>query len=80
MTVVHRITGYDKRSEFIAQEFDVPSGRIGEVREIAGVSPEVDEIVGAYPLDPVAAQLVMDRFHFGMWIDLCDWFFEPFSL
>ena len=73
MNTVHRITGYDKQSEFIVQEFDIPSDRISEVRELANVDPHVGDIVGAHPLDRSAAQTVEDRFHFGMWVDRCDW-------
>lgn len=80
MNAVHRITGYDKQSEFIVQEFDIPSDRISEVRELANVDPHVGDIVGAFPLDRSAAQTVEDRFHFGMWVDRCDWFFEPFAV
>ena len=80
MTIVHRITGYDKKTEIIAQEFDFPSDRITELRELANIDPRIGEIVGAYPLDVSAAQIVKDRFKFSMWIDRCDWFFEPFAV
>ncbi len=80
MTIVHRVTGYDKKTEVIAQEFDVPVDRLAELRELANVNSRVVEIVGAYPLDRSSAQIVKDRFQFGMWIDRCDWFFEPFAL
>ncbi len=80
MTIVHRVTGYDKTTEIIAQEFDVPSDRIAELRKLANVDPRIREIVGAYPLDQSAAQVVRERFNFGMLIDRCDWFFEPFVM
>lgn len=80
MTIVHRVTGYDKTTEIIAQELDIPSDRIAELRELANIDPRIGEIVGAYPLDWSAAQIVKDRFDFGMFIDRCDWFFEPFAL
>ena len=51
MNVVHRITGHDKQSEFMVQEFDIPSNRISEVRELADVDPHVGDIVGTYPLN-----------------------------
>ena len=37
MTIVHRVTGFDKTTAIIAQEFDVPSDRIAELRELANV-------------------------------------------
>ena len=80
MTIVHRVTGYDKTTEIIAQEFDVPSDRIAELRELANVDPRVEAIAGAYPLNRSAAQVVKDRFNFGMFIDRCDWFFEPLAV
>ena len=79
MSVVHKITGYDKKTEIITQEFCVPDDRIAEIRELARVDPRASEIVGAYPLEREAAVTIQERFNFGMWIDRCDWFFEPFS-
>jgi hypothetical protein len=53
-----KLTGYDKRTEFMAVEFDVPSEAVKYAREIANV-PETDPgILGAYPLSFDQAVLI----------------------
>jgi len=51
MSIVHRVTGYDKRTERLAYEFKVPEYYVPEMRTMAQVAPEDTEAAGAYPLD-----------------------------
>ncbi len=80
MNVVHKVTGYDKATERLAFEFDVPASDIPEMRDIAHVEPSDLGVVGCYPLDANAARFVASRFNLPMAIDRCDWFFEPFAV
>jgi len=79
MTAVHRITGYEKRTERLEIEHDVPPERLNEIRQLAHVPPEDSGAVGAYPLDPHAAGLVALKLDKPLNVDAYDWFLEPFA-
>lgn len=80
MNVVHRITGYDKGSERLEFEFDVPAERMLEVRRIAHVDPEDVEAAGSYPLDLEATRVVSGYLGLPMHVEKYVWFFEPFAV
>jgi len=74
MSIVHRVTGYDKRTERLAYEFKVPEYYVPEMRTMAQVAPEDTEAAGAYPLDSDTAHFLAGQFNFAMAVDRCDWF------
>lgn len=81
MNVVHRVTGYDRETEFLDREFEVPHDRLAEIREIARVPvPSGEEQVGCFLLDRAAAAAIADRFAFAMNLDRYDWFLEPIAV
>jgi hypothetical protein len=56
-----KLTGYDKRSEFLSVALPVPPNVIGEARRIAGV-PETDpDILGVYPLTAQQAAAIASK-------------------
>ena len=79
MSTVHRVTGYDKRTELLAFAFDVPAGHLTELRRLANVDPADDEAIGSYPLDAATARTVAHRLNLPMAVERCDWFLEPVS-
>jgi hypothetical protein len=79
MNAVHRITGYDKRSERLALEYAIPDERLSEVRELARVPREDADAAGSYPLDPEAASIVGLKIDKPLNVDAYDWFLEPFA-
>ena len=80
MSTVHRVTGYDKRTELIAYQFDVPADRMTEIRHLAKVDPRDAEAAGSYPLDTTAAHMIAHDLNLPMAMDRCDWFLEPVSI
>jgi len=59
MTAHHRLSGYNKSTELLATEIDVPDQWLRSVIDVAGVDPSQDpEALGAYPIaDDKLAQL-----------------------
>ena len=45
--VVHRLTGYDRDTELLAIEHEIPQKDISRVKEIAGVGPDDPDAVGS---------------------------------
>ena len=79
MSVVHRVTGYDKTSERLEQEWDVPHDLLRDIRALAHVPPQDQEAAGAYPLDPSVIRDVARAMRVEMSVDRYDWFLEPFA-
>ena len=79
MNIVHRVTGYDKRTEMLSYQFDVPQERLSEVRDLARVAPDDDVALGSYPLDNSVARTIAGKLNLPMIIERCDWFLEPFA-
>ena len=77
MSIVHTVTGYDKRTERAAIEHVVPDEAFDDVRGLAGV-PETDrDAIGSYPLDARAAWAIATRLAASMNVDRYDWVLEP---
>jgi hypothetical protein len=76
---VHRLTGYDKNTELLAVERDVPAKHINRVKEIARVGPDDPDAVGSYPLDRDQAERI--AYLLGTKIDArsYNFFLEPFA-
>ena len=80
MTVVHRMTGYDKRTERLEIEHDIPAERFSDVRALAHVPIEDEDAAGSYPLDASAARQLGWTLDKPVNLDLYDWFVEPFAV
>ena len=50
MSIMYKVTGYDRKTGRLAAFYDVPFRRLPSIRKVAGVSP-LDDGLGAYPLD-----------------------------
>jgi hypothetical protein len=79
MSAVHRITGYEKRSERLEIEHDIPPERLNEIRQLARVPADGAGAFGAYPLDSDMARMVGLKLDKPLNVDAYDWFLEPFS-
>jgi hypothetical protein len=79
MTVIHRVTGYDKRTELLEVEYDVPEQKFSAIREIVQVPLDDPQAVGSYPLDADAVQQVGRKLDRVLSADAYDWFLEPFA-
>lgn len=79
MNAIHRITGYDKRSERLEIEHDIPPDRLPDMRQLANVPPEDEDAIGVYPLDADAVRKVALKLDKPLNIEAYDWFLEPFA-
>jgi hypothetical protein len=77
--VVHRLTGYDRTTEFLTIEYDIPTKKFARIRKIAGVGPDDPEAIGSYPLDRNQVQKISDLLGSKVEIDRFDYFVEAFS-
>ncbi len=50
MRVRLQLTGYDKNTESVQVEYDLPDREASFVKQVAGVSSEDPDVLGSYPL------------------------------
>lgn len=80
MNAVHKITGYDKRTEALTFEHQVPADQLNTAREIAHVPSSDYDAVGSYPLDADGVRRLSLRLgQHTINTDAYDWFLEPFG-
>jgi hypothetical protein len=79
MSAIHKITGYEKRTERLERALDVPADRLGDVLAILRVPAADKRALGSYPLDANAIRLVGLKLGTALNADAYDWYLEPFS-
>ncbi len=79
MTALHKITGYEKRTERLERALAIPSDRLSDVMALAKVPPLDEGALGSYPLDATAVHQVSLKFGTILNAAAFDWFLEPFS-
>jgi len=79
MSVIHRITGYNKQTEMLEVEYDIPSERLNDVRAIAKVPATDADAIGSYPIEAGAAHRIARTIQQMIDLDRYDWFLEPFA-
>ena len=77
MTIGHIVAGYDKATERLTIEHDVPASLIEEVRSLAEVPDTDREAVGSYPLSLAAIRALASKIQAPLNVDAYDWFLEP---
>ena len=79
MKVVHRLVGYDRRTDRLKARYDIPADRLAEAKRIALVAADDPEAAWSYPLSAAQAraiaQLLCAEVEFGP----LDFFLEPFA-
>ena len=56
----HSLVGYDRLTERVAEEFDVPNAVLPRAKELARVSADDPDAIGCYRLDAAAAHDLED--------------------
>jgi len=79
MSVIHRITGYNKRTDRLEVEYGIPQDRFTEIREVARIPSHDTDAAGSYPLDAEAARAIAWKIDKTINLDGYDCFLEPFS-
>ena len=54
--VSHSLVGYDRVTERVAEEFDVPDAVLPKAKELAGVPADDPDAMMCYPLDAARAR------------------------
>lgn len=78
--VAHRITGYDKDSEALQCEFDVPADFVLAARRVAEAPDDWQVAPGAFPLTGQAVWAIGAMLKTPLNVDRYDWFLEPVSI
>jgi hypothetical protein len=77
MSVTHRLTGYDRRSEALVFAHEIPRTKTNLARDAAGVPPQDVAAVGAYPLRPDQARRIAVAIGARINTERYEWFLEP---
>ena len=78
MSVAHRLTGYDRRTERLEIAHGVPRAKEPFALEVAGVARDRDPgAVGVYPLLPEQARRIAAAIGARINTESYDWFLEP---
>lgn len=77
MSVNYQIAGYDKRTEKLAREFDIPADQVEAVMKVARVSAQQAASFGSICLDPSTVRMVGRQLGKSIYSEFYDWFLEP---
>jgi hypothetical protein len=74
--ITHSLVGYDRISERLAEEFDVPDAVLPRAKEFAGVPADDPEAIMCYPLDASGARDLADLIKARINTERRDYFLE----
>jgi hypothetical protein len=74
--VTHSLVGYDRLTERVAEEFDVPDAVLPRAKELAGVPAADPDAIMCYPLDASGARDLADLIKARIDAELRDYFLE----
>jgi hypothetical protein len=77
MSSSHKLVGYDRKTDWVAEEYDIPPQQFDVVRRVAGVASSDPSAAGNYPLDAPAAQEVGKIIGVSVDTKSMDYFLEP---
>ena len=77
MKPTYYLVGFDRGSELAVRDHVVPTGILGFAMDIAGLSPELAELGGDWPLSDEAAIAVAARLGVSADIEALTWCLEP---
>jgi hypothetical protein len=58
MQLIHRLVGYDRRTDRLKQRFNIPTSRLADVKRIADVPQDDPDAVWSYQLSAAQARQV----------------------
>ena len=77
--VVHRLIGYDRDTEPLAVEYDIPAKAFSKVKKIARVGSGDPDAIGSYPLDRTQVGKISTFIDADVDVERSDYFVEAFS-
>jgi hypothetical protein len=75
----HRLTGYNRITELLSAEYEVPTENLSRVKEIARVGSDDPDAIGSYPLDREQAERIAHLLGTKIDLNSCNFFLEPFA-
>lgn len=66
MNIEAKIVGFDKSSELMASESEIPLAALPKVREIAQVPDTDPDLLGSYPLDAQQVKVIAELLHLSL--------------
>jgi hypothetical protein len=76
--MTHSLVGYDRETERVAEEFDVPDVALPRAKALARVPADDPEAIRCYPLDASGAQDLADMLKARIDTERRDYFLEGF--
>ena len=77
--ITHSLVGYDRETEHLAEEFDVPEAVLPRARRLARVPDDDPDTVMCYPLDAAEARDLAVILNARIDTDRRDYFLEGFA-
>ena len=77
--VIHRLVGYDRRTDRITVQFDIPNELMPEVKKIAKVTADDPDAVWSYPLSKAGTGRVAALIGAKLPDDNAEFFVEAFA-
>ena len=77
--VTHSLVGYDRITERVAEEFDVPDAVLPRAKELARVPADDPDAIMCYSLDAPGAHDLADILKARIDAARCDYFLEGFA-
>jgi hypothetical protein len=74
--ITHSLVGYDRVTERVAEEFDVPDSILPRAKELARVPPDDPDAMMCYPLDAASAGDLADLLTAKVDPARCEYFLE----
>jgi hypothetical protein len=74
--IAHSLVGYDRFSERVAEEFDVPDAILPRAKELAGVPADDPDAIMCYPLEAPGARDLADLIKARIDTERRDYFLE----
>ena len=79
MAIIYKLVGYDRESEALVLEYELPPRHVGHAKQIAGIAGK-PEIVGDWSLSPGQARQIGELVAAHPDLVRCDWFLEPYEV
>ncbi|HEX4113681.1 MAG TPA: hypothetical protein VH020_14205 [Stellaceae bacterium] len=79
MKINHQIIGYDRDTDDLAVEYDIPPACLDQVGAVIGIAPEDPQLVGSYPLIPDQVRRIAKILRRQIDSEKFDFFIEPYA-
>jgi hypothetical protein len=79
MKVIHRLVGYDRRTDQMKVRYEIPSDTLAEAKRVVGVASDDPGAAWSYPLSPDQARAIAGLIRAPIVLIPWNSFLEPFA-